>query len=63
MQIPKGMEQGAEPVTVAILRVPAKKINQRTRERAENLQRTKTRTKEGTEKAPTPTPGAISKSV
>ena len=63
MQNPKGVEQEAKSVTAAILRVPTKKIYQRTKERAENLQRTKARTKEGTEKAPTPTLGAISKSV
>ena len=57
MQNPRGVEQEAESVTAAILRVLAKEINQRTRERAENLQRTK----EGTEKAPTP--GTISGSV
>ena len=59
MQNPRGVEQEAEPVISAILRVTAKEINQRTREHAENLQRTKARTKEGTEKAPTPTPTPV----
>ena len=56
MQNPRGVDQEAEPVTAAILRVPAKESNQRTREREEILQRTKAGTKGETEKAPTPIP-------